>query len=142
MLTMKTFASAVLGGTRHGAARCGPQRPAAGEKLAHCRLMLSFGLQEPETSGTVRGLTCCVLERVQSVARSTHYSPIESACARAAQRTRNMDMMNRTEISLFSGAALIAFALAMPASAAPAGSHQETCRDIQERNDQTIVAEC
>jgi len=51
-------------------------------------------------------------------------------------------MINRTKISLFSGAALLAFAIATPASAAPVGSYQQTCRNIEERSGQVLTAEC
>ena len=51
-------------------------------------------------------------------------------------------MVNRTKIALFSGAALMAFAIATPASAAPGGSYRQSCRDIEQRYGQMITAEC
>jgi hypothetical protein len=51
-------------------------------------------------------------------------------------------MVNKTKIALFSGAALMVFAIATPASAAPGGSYRQSCRDIEQRYGQMITAEC
>jgi hypothetical protein len=50
--------------------------------------------------------------------------------------------MMSTKLALFSGAALLAFSLATPASAAPVGSYQQSCRDIQQHYGRSLTAEC
>jgi hypothetical protein len=51
-------------------------------------------------------------------------------------------MTNGLKLSLFSGAALLALSLATPASAAPSGSYQQSCRNIEQHYGQTLTAEC
>jgi hypothetical protein len=51
-------------------------------------------------------------------------------------------MKYASKLSLFSGAALLALSLATPASAAPAGSYQQTCRNIEQHYGRALTAEC
>ncbi len=51
-------------------------------------------------------------------------------------------MTNGFKLSLFSGAALLALSLATPASAAPSGSYQQSCRNIEQHYGKTLTAEC
>lgn len=51
-------------------------------------------------------------------------------------------MPKATKLILFASTALIASTLAIPASAAPAGSYRQTCRNIDQQYDQTLSAEC
>ena len=51
-------------------------------------------------------------------------------------------MTNASKLSLISGAALFALSMATPASAAPSGSYQQTCRNIEQHRGQTLTAEC
>ena len=61
---------------------------------------------------------------------------------RASENTENRKMTNGSKLYLISGAALLALSLATPASAAPAGSYQQTCRNIEQHRGQTLTAEC
>ena len=54
----------------------------------------------------------------------------------------NLKMTMKTKLTLFSSAALLTLAMAVPASAAPAGSYQQTCRDIQQSYGRALTAEC
>src|SRR5689334_8177575 len=47
-----------------------------------------------------------------------------------------------SKLSLFSGAALLALSFVTPASAAPAGSYQQTCRNIEQHYGRALTAEC
>ena len=51
-------------------------------------------------------------------------------------------MTNGSKLSLFAGAAILALSLATPASAAPAGSYQQSCRNIEQHYGRTLTAEC
>jgi hypothetical protein len=51
-------------------------------------------------------------------------------------------MTNCFKLSLISGAALLALSLATPASAAPSGSYQQSCRNIEQNYGRTLSADC
>jgi hypothetical protein len=51
-------------------------------------------------------------------------------------------MTNGSKLSLFSGVAIFALSLVAPASAAPAGSYQQSCRNIEQHYGRGLSAEC
>ena len=95
----------------------------------------------PPRDATIHAPVGCPCERAHLAARPPH---ILSNPTGAIAPAKNMDPANmtRTKLALFSGAALLALSLASPASAAPTGSYQQSCRDIEQQRGRSLTAEC
>jgi hypothetical protein len=81
--------------------------------------------------------------RLHGRAASAQFNSVASALAPPrGRRTWKLIMTNRLKLSLISGAALLALSLATPASAAPSGSYQQSCRNIEQNYGRTLSADC